>query len=58
MGNNGKKNQYMFRIDAVFKSTFNLTMEESLDTEATELRFMGVFHFGRKKRGLGQEVDL
>jgi hypothetical protein len=48
----------MFRIDAVFKSTFNLTMEESLDTEATELRFLGVFHFGRKKRGLGQEVDL
>lgn len=62
MGNNGKKIQNMFGIDTIFKSTFNLTLEESLDAEATGLRFPGVLHFGREKRALGKrltyEIDL
>lgn len=53
------KHQKRFGSDATFKSTSNLTMEESLDAEATGLRLPGVLHFGReKKRGLRQEVDL
>lgn len=52
------KNQKMFGIDAVFKSTSNLTTEESLDAEAIGLRLPGVLRFGREKRGLRQEVGL